>query len=37
MYVCTDEVDLPGVKCHFTDLEEVLLRDTGNKIEDSGK
>lgn len=29
--------ELPGVKAHIRELEEVLLRDVGNKIADSGK
>ena len=33
----TDDEDLPGVKVHIKELDDVLLRDVGNKILESGK
>ena len=32
-----DEDDLPGVKVTIRELDDVLMRDVGNRISDSGK
>ncbi|CAK8672610.1 unnamed protein product [Clavelina lepadiformis] len=32
-----DQEELPGIKCNIRELDEVLMRDVGNRIKDSGK
>lgn len=32
-----DDAELPGIKINIKELDDVLLRDVGNKIADSGK
>lgn len=35
--IISDSEELPGVKCNIRELDEVLMRDVGNRIKDSGK
>ena len=35
--ITPDQEELPGIKCNIRELDEVLMRDVGNRIKDSGK
>ena len=37
LLLLTEAEELPGVKCNIRELDEVLMRDVGNRIKDSGK